>query len=62
MTNKEVIEDLRKKLKPYIGVMNPSHYSQMCAKIENDMCKPKTVDKFFNDFGYFGTWNYYEKQ
>lgn len=62
MTNKEVIEEIRKGLKPYVGIMSPSQYSQMCAKIENDMCKPKTVKKFFEKFGYVGEWNNFEKQ
>lgn len=60
MTNKEVIIELRSKLKPYVGIMSPSHFSQMCSKIQNEMCKPKTVDKFFILFGYIGTWNDYK--
>lgn len=60
MQNKEVVSELRKLVKPYIGIMSPSHFSQMCTKIENDMCKPKTVDRFFNQFSYFGKWNEYD--
>lgn len=60
MTNKEVIKQLRYELKPYIGIMKPSYFSQMCSKIENEMCKPKTVTKFFAQFGYFGSWDNYK--
>jgi hypothetical protein len=59
MTNKQVVEKLRSELKPYVGIMSPSYFSQIIAKIENDMCKPKTVDKIFNKFSYFGEWNSY---
>ena len=61
MTNKQIVEILRSELKPYIGIMSPSYFSQMIAKINNDMCKPKTVEKFFKQFGYKGEWNNYEK-
>lgn len=61
MTNKQIVEILRSELKPYVGIMSPSYFSQMIAKINNDMCKPKTVEKFFKQFGYKGEWNNYEK-
>lgn len=60
MTNKEVVTELRSKLKPYVGICNQSYFSLMCAKIEYGMCKPKTVDKFFNLFGYIGGWDNYK--
>lgn len=62
MTNLEVVTELKKEIKPYIGKMAQSTFSLTCLKIENNLSKPKTVDKFFNGFGYFGEWNNYENK
>jgi hypothetical protein len=32
--------------------MSASYFSQMLAKIENGMCRQKTVENFFNKLGY----------
>lgn len=61
MINIEVVKELNKKVKTYIGIMKQSKFSTYCKRIENDMCKPKTVKKFFGLFGYVGEWNNYEK-
>lgn len=62
MSNKEVVNALRKTLKIYAGIMSAQYFSATCAKIENDMCKVKTVNEFFAKFGYVGEWNNYQKQ
>ena len=60
MTNKEVCLELRKLLKPYAFIGMPqSTFSTYLIKIEDERCKPKTVNIFFEQFGYFGTWNDY---
>ena len=62
MTNKEVVKQLKSTLKPHVGIVSASYFSQTCSKIENDMCKPKTVKEFFAKFGYFGDWNNFDKR
>lgn len=65
MTNKEVLIDLKSKNKPYNQIepkMQQSQFSLMCIKIENDLCKPITVIKFFGRFGYVGDWNNFERK
>jgi len=68
MTNKEVIAELRSRLKPYVGVrtasgksMTQAYFSQTTRQIDNGMCKPATVEKFFSLFGYAGQWNEFHK-
>ena len=69
MSNKEVIAELKGQLKIYTHVtmpngklMSPSYFSQMCSKIEVDLCHSKTIKKFFGKFGYVGEWNNFEKK
>lgn len=68
MTNKEVISQLKGQLKPYSHVnmqnnktMTAAYFSQMCTKIENEICHIRTTKKFFALFGYIGEWNNFEK-
>ena len=62
MSNKEVVKALKSTLKIYAGITSAAYFSSTCAKIENDMCKPKTVKEFFAKFGYVGDWNNFEKK
>jgi len=65
MSNTETVLALKSENKPYNQInpkMNQSHFSLMCAKIENGLCKPKTVVSFFARFGYVGDWNNFEKE
>jgi len=65
MTNIEVVKELKSRNKPYEHIeprMKQSFFSLMCAKIENEMCKPKTVSKFFAEFGYIGSWDNFNKK
>lgn len=69
MTNKEVIQELKGHVKPYTSVimknnrpMTAAYFSQMCTKIENEICHIRTAKKFFGLFGYFGDWNNFEKK
>jgi hypothetical protein len=62
MTNKEVVSELKTQLKIYIGICTQAQFSNMCTRITNDLSKPKTVNEFFNKFGYVGEWNNYQKQ
>lgn len=57
LTNQQVIDDLRKKIKPYIGIMSQGYFSNYIIRIENNLCKPATVKLFFEKFGYIGNWN-----
>lgn len=60
MSNKEVCKELRKLLKPYAFIGMPqSTFSTYLLKIEEGKSKPKTVNLFFEQFGYFGEWNNY---
>jgi len=61
LTNTEVIAQLRQMVKPYIGVMSQAQFSGMLIRIENELCKPKTVANFFAKWGYYGTWDNYKK-
>jgi len=61
LSNSEVVAELRKETKAYVGIMLQSAFSEKCIRIENDLCKPITVIKFFEKFGYKGTWNSFTK-
>ena len=61
LTNREVIDELRTRIKPYIGLMAQSVFSNTCTRIYNDLCKPSTVKEFFSKFGYSGSWDKFER-
>ncbi len=52
MTTYEVINDLKSRTKPYIGIIPQSTYSRTIRDIQNGNCKQKTMQLFFNKFGY----------
>lgn len=65
MNNVDVCAILRAQNKPYEQIdptMKQSRFSLMIAKIENELCKPKTVKAFFDRFGYVGDWNNFERK
>lgn len=54
MTLQEVVIELRNSKKIYLNAgLKQAYFSQMLIKIENDLCKPKTKECFFNKFGYY---------
>lgn len=54
MKKNDLVRLLRSSKKIYLDVnMSQSHFSQMLIKIENNLCKPKTTEVFFNKFGYY---------
>lgn len=61
LNNKQVIAELRKLTKPYVGIMLQGQFSQTCIKIENELCKPATVVAFFAKFGYTGKYENFQK-
>jgi hypothetical protein len=68
MNKKEVIQDLEKRVKPYIGVegWSQAKFSIYLNNAKNDCLKPKTLKAFFEAFGYFlvsdfdGKWEKWE--
>lgn len=60
MTNQEVVQELKKLIKPYQGVMAQSSFSNKMRDIKNDLSKPSTVKAFFERFGYIGSYNNWE--
>ena len=61
LTNAQVVAELRLLVKPYIGIMEQSVFSNYCSRIEKDLCKPATVVNFFKKFGYEGKWDNFKK-
>ena len=62
MTNQEVVNELREAGKQaYSGVMEQARFSYMLGRIEDDRCKPKTIQAFFAMFGYTGKYDQFEK-
>jgi hypothetical protein len=61
MTIQEVCNDIRKSIKPYVGLMAQSRFSNTLRSIEAGLCKPKTTTKFFNALGYEGEFNEWQK-
>lgn len=61
MNEKEVIQDLRSKVKPYNHVkgVSQSTFSNVLTRHEAGLLKPKTLVKFLEKFGYIkqdGVW------
>lgn len=54
MTTLEVLQELRSRCKPYIGVMKQSTFSTYLKRIANDEVLPYTKRSFFEKFGYQG--------
>ena len=52
MTTCEVLNDLKSRTKPYIGIIPQSTYSRTIRDIQNGNCKYKTMQLFFAKFGY----------
>lgn len=67
MTISEVIADIRsrnKEKKLYgtgKGEMKQPQFSRTLTLIEAGMCKPNTIQTFFNRFGYTGSFNEWRK-
>lgn len=56
----EVCKEIRGMTKPYLSLvpkMSASQFSVTLRNIENSLSKPSTVKKFFNAFGYEGSFN-----
>jgi hypothetical protein len=59
----EAIREIQQRIKPYIGVMPQSTFSNTIKGILNGTCKSETEERFFNTFGYKKQevkWNYEE--
>lgn len=52
MTTQEVIQELRQKSKPYVGVMPQQTFSHTIKMIEAGLAKDSTTVKFLAKFGY----------
>lgn len=62
MTVLEVCNDLSQECKPYALIrMRRNVYWSYLRRIQLGKCKPATVTKFFNTFGYTGKWDSWEK-
>lgn len=58
MTNVEVVQELRQRIKPFLHLkplMSQSQYSISLRDAELRLSKEKTLIKFFGKFGYEGT-------
>lgn len=59
-TNKEAIQLLRTRLKPYLHIkpsMPQPKFSKTCTHIELSMAKPSTAKAFLYLFGFEGTYD-----
>jgi len=62
MSNQEVYNALREECKPYALIrMRRQYFNEMMRRIKLNRCKPATITKFFNTFGYSGKWDSWEK-
>lgn len=67
MTTSEVVADIRarnKERKLYgsgSGEISQPQFSRYLTLIEHGLCKPATITKFFNRFGYTGSFNEWHK-
>jgi len=52
MNEKQVIQDLRKQPKPWIGVIPQSTFSSTITRYEAGLLKPRTLENFFTKMGY----------
>lgn len=62
MNTKEVYNELKSRVKPYINIMPQSTFSNTMASIKNETCKPKTMKLFFAKFGYTQNETTWKKQ
>lgn len=59
MNEQDILEDLKKRVKPYQGIMEQGNYSNMLIRYRVGLVKPKTIECFFNKLGYVkedGVW------
>jgi hypothetical protein len=61
LTNDQAIEEIKSRVKPYVGIMSQSQFSTTCTNIQNEISKIKTAKTFFGKFGYTGDWNAWKK-
>jgi hypothetical protein len=53
MTEKDVINDLKSRVKPYVTIeMTQSYFSNVLIRYDVGLLKPKTIVKFLENFGY----------
>jgi len=52
MNEQDILEDLKKRVKPYQGVIEQGNYSNMLIRYRLGLVKPKTIENFFNKLGY----------
>lgn len=52
MDIQEALEEIKSRVKPYIGVMPQSTFSNTIRNIEAGLAKQSTVDEFMKLFGY----------
>lgn len=60
MTNVEVVQELRQRVKPFLHTKPPvaqSSYSILLRNAELGLSKPVTLSKFFSKFGYEGSYD-----
>ena len=52
MTELEVYNDLKQRVKPYIGVMEQGVFSNYMIRYKVGLLKPSTIKSFFSKVGY----------
>jgi len=52
MTEQEVYNELKQKVKPYIGIMPQGSYSNYMIRLKAGLLKPATIIRFFGLMGY----------